>query len=425
MVLTADYLRNISTHTLLAVDTNHVGDARFLNMGAATNAIAATLTACGVATIDGAIANCPGLHTTGGATIVDFAANGLDSGYSLCGGGPCPDAAFGGIANGANGTTALGGNQMLFPIGRSVLNALQLSLRQAVHNPIKGIRYFNLQVSYQLSRYDSQAADGDFINSAFDYANPSKYFGPNGLDRTHQISFGGIMDLPMHFRGSVIGHFYSALPTTLTLAPTGLAGGMFVTGVNGDGTGDGYGPNGSNGTLGSILPGTNLGSYGRGVDGSNINNAISRYNQTFAGNPTPAGQALINAGLLTASQLKQLGGVMPVVNQAPADQANNTWLRDFDLSLNWTYKIKERVEIQPGVSFFNLMNFANFDPPKNTLSGVLSLAGQPGLPAQSPVSGTANGTAGRQPDSLRVGLGSGVFGLGSPRVLEFGLKISF
>src|SRR5438270_13916244 len=126
-------------------------------MVAATNAISATLTACGVATIDAAIVNCPGLHSTGGATIVDFAANGLDSGYSLCGGGPCPDAASGGIANGANGTTALRGNQMLFPIGRSVFNALQLSLRQAVHNPIKRIRHFNLQVSYQLSRYDSQA----------------------------------------------------------------------------------------------------------------------------------------------------------------------------------------------------------------------------------------------------------------------------
>jgi Carboxypeptidase regulatory-like domain len=426
MVLTADYLRNVSTRTLLAVDTNHVGDARFLNMGAATNAIGATLAACGVGTIDAAIANCPGLHPGGGgATIVDFATNGLDSGYSLCAGAPCPNAAFGGIANGANGTTALGGNQMLFPIGRSVLNALQISLRQAVHNPVKGIPYVNLQVSYQLSRYDSQAADGDFINSAWNYANHNQYFGPNGLDRTHQLSFGGIVELPMHFRSSVIGHFYSALPTTLTLAPTGLPGGMFVTGVNGDGTGDGYGPNGTNGTLGSILPGTNLGSYGRGVDGGNINNAIGRYNQTFAGNPTPSGQALINAGLFTASQLKQLGGVMPVVNSAPAGQANNAWLRDFDFNLNWTYKIKERVEIQPGVSFFNLMNFANFDPPKNTLSGVLSLAGQPGLPAQQPVIGAANGTPGQQPNSLRVGLGSGVFGLGSPRVLEFGLKLSF
>jgi len=71
------------------------------------------------------------------------------------------------------------------------------------------------------------------------------------------------------------------------------------------------------------------------------------------------------------------------------------------------------VELQPGVSFFNAMNFANLDAPKNTLSGVLSIAGQ------SPVVGTINGTPGRQPNSLRVGLGSGVFGLGSPRVIEF------
>jgi len=56
---------------------------------------------------------------------------------------------------------------------------------------------------------------------------------------------------------------------------------------------------------------------------------------------------------------------------------------------------------------------------------VLSLAGQPGLPAQTPVAGTVNGTSGQQPNSLRVGLGSGVFGLGSPRVLEFALKLTF
>jgi hypothetical protein len=314
---------------------------------------------------------------------------------------------------------------MLFPIGRSVYNGLQTSLKQDVRNPFKGERYLNLQLSYALSRYTSQAQDGDFINSAWNYANPGQYNGPNGLDRTHQISFGGTMELPAHFRASVIGHFYSALPTTLTLAPTGSAGGIFVTAVNGDGTGDGYGPNGSNGTLGSILPGTNLGSYGRGVNGSNINNVISNYNNNFAGKPTPAGVALMNASLFTQTELTELGGVMPTVNAAPPNEANNTWLRDFDTSLNWTYKVKERVELQPGVSFFNIMNFSNFDAPKNTLSGVLSLAGQPGLPAQTPVVGTVNGTSGQQPNNLRVGLGSGVFGLGSPRVLEFALKINF
>ncbi len=303
---------------------------------------------------------------------------------------------------------------MLFPIGRSVYNGLQTSLKQDVHNPFKGVRYINLQISYALSRYEAQANDGDFVNSAWDYADPGKYFGPSALDRTHQLSFGGIMELPAHFRASVIGHFYSALPITLTLPSTNSPGGMFVTAVNGDGTGDGYAASGTNGPLGSILPGTNLGSFGRSVNGTNINAAINNYNQKFAGNPTPAGQVLISNGLFTPTQLQQLQAVMPVVSPAPANEVTNGWLRSLDFSLNWTYKVKERVELQPGVSFFNVPNFTNYDTPKNALSGILS-----GLP------GTANGTGGVQPDSLRVGLGSGVFGLGSPRVLEFSLKITF
>jgi hypothetical protein len=425
LVVTADYLRNVSTRTLLAVDTNHVGDTRFVNVAAAKAAIANTLAACGQTTIEGAILNgtCPGnaldpsAHT---ATIVDFAGNGLDSGDKVCGGGPCPSAAFGGVNNGATG-----GNQMLFPIGRSVFNALQLSLKQDVHNPLKGIRYVNMQLSYQFSRYVSQAEDGDFVNSAWNYANPSQYIGPNGLDRTQQISFGGLLDLPENFHLSLIGHFYSGLPVTLTLSPSGLAGGMFVTGVNGDGTGDGYGPNGTNGPVGSILPGTNLGSYGRGVDGSSINRVIAAYNATYAGRPTPAGKVLINQFGFTQQELTQLGAVMPVVNSAPANEANDGWLRDFDTSLGWTYKVKEHVTLEPSVSFFNLMNFANFDPPKFALSGVLSEAPQPGFPGSVSSPGSVTGTPGAQPNSQRVGLGSGVFGLGAPRVLEFSLKLNF
>ena len=175
---------------------------------------------------------------------------------------------------------------MLFPTGRAVYNGLQTSLKEDMRNPFKGIPYLNLQVSYALSRYNAMSQDSDFINSAWDAAAPTKYIGPNGVDRKNQISFGGTMDLPVHFRVAVIGHFYSALPTTLFLAPTGLPGGMFVTDANGDGTGDGYAPSGSNGTLGAILPGTNLGSFGRGINGSNINNTINKYNQTYAGKPT-------------------------------------------------------------------------------------------------------------------------------------------
>jgi hypothetical protein len=409
MVITADYLRNVSTHTLLAVDTNHVGDARFLNVPNAVAAINTTNASFGCPAGEAGVS----CAIAAGATISSYAVNGLDSGYGFCGGAPCPTAAFPGI------NPNLGGNQMLFPIGRAVYNGLQTSWKQDVHNLVKGIPYLNLQVSYALSRYVSMAQDSDFINSAWDAADPTKYIGPDGLDRTHQISFGGTAELPENFRINMIGHFYSPLPQTLTLAPTGNPGGIFVTDVLGDGTGDGNPSNGSNGGFGGILPGTTLGSFGRGVNPSNINQVIANYNSNYAGKPTPAGEALISAGLMTEGDLVGLGGVMPLVSPAPANEAGDTWLRDFDLSLNWTYKIKERVDLQPGVGFYNLMNFVNYDAPKNTLSGVLSLQGT------SAVAGTANGTPGQQPASLRVGLGSGVFALGSPRVVEFTLKLLF
>jgi hypothetical protein len=118
--------------------------------------------------------------------------------------------------------------------------------------------------------------------------------------------------------------------------------------------------------------------------------------------------------LFTLAQLQSLGGVQPLVPLAPGNEADMGWLRTFDLNLSWIYKIKERVEVRPGVSLFNLMNFANFDGPVNPLSG--SLSG---------TLGSVNGTPGQQPNSNRLGAGSGVFTMGSPRMMEFSLKVSF
>jgi hypothetical protein len=271
----------------------------------------------------------------------------------------------------------------------------------------------NLQVSYSLSKYVAMATDNDFINIATDFNHPLKYLGPNGLDRKNQLSFGGSMDLPYKFRLGVIGHFYSPLPVTPTLSPSGNPGGIFLTDITGDGTGDGS--FGSNGGYGDVLPGTGIGSFGRSIKANNINTVIQNYNNSIAaGVPTPAGQTLINNGLFTLSQLVGLGGVQQPVPLAPTNEANMGWLHAMDLSLNWIYKFRENVELQPGISFYNVMNFANFDGPASPLSGVLS-----GTP------GTINGTPGEQPASNRLGLGSGVFALGSPRAIEFTLKLSF
>ena len=419
-VVTVDYLRNVATHTMLIVDTNHVGDVRFFNQAAALAAINATVGgACGgggvTAATSVAAVSCY-LASNPAASISDFAGNGLDSGNSICGGFPCAAAAFPGINN------AIGANQMLFPIGRSVYNGLQATLRQDANSPLPGIRHVNMQVSYSFSRYVSTARDGDFINFPIDYANPTRYMGPNGLDRTHQLSFGGYLDLPKGFQLGLTSHFDSPLPASVTLPVSGGLGEIFQTDLTGDGT---DGSSASNRGVGDLLPGTNVGGFGREFGVNGLNKLITTFNNALVGQPTPAGQALIANGLFTLQQLQALGGVIggstPTATSAfgplqlaPPGAVGQGWLKTFDLNLSWGYRFKDRFEIRPGIAFFNLFNFANFDGPAVPFSTILD--GSQGSP---------NGTTSPQPASLRLGLGSGVNALGAPRAIEFSLKIKF
>jgi hypothetical protein len=297
---------------------------------------------------------------------------------------------------------------MLFPIGRSVYNALLVSLRQDVKSPMRGIRHLNLQVSYALSRFNSVAEDQDFISNAVDFRDPLHYMGPNSLDRTDQISVGAVADLPAGLRLGLISHYDTALPGTLGLPTTGLPGEIFRTDITGDGT------------TGDILPGTNTGSFGRSVKVGDLNNVINAYNTKYAGTLTPAGQALVQAGLFTSAQLISLGAVTPTIQPAPPGQVGIDALKTVDASLSWVLhpdkilgRLPESFTIEPGVSAFNVFNFANFDPPTQLLRGTLNGS-----------VGSANGT----PPALRtnrIGLGTGVFALGAPRIFEWGLKINF
>ena len=424
-VLTVDFIRNVSTHNMLSIDTNHMGDFRTLNVANAQLAITETLTECGAATIELAAANCPGLHPSGGgATISDFAHHPalvagqtphlLDSGYAACAGFACPNAAFPGF------NPNVGTNQMLFPIGRSVYNGLQTTLKQDVANPFRGVKHLNLQVSYAFSRYVATARDSDFINFPYDNANPLKYMGPNGLDRTHQISFGGWFDLPANLRLSLVSHFDSPLPLDVRLPTSGSPGGIFQTDITGDGTGDGTFQ--SNGSLGDLLPGTKAGSFGRDFGTNGLNQKISAFNTTMVGQLTPAGQALVTNNIMTQAQLAALGGTIgggATVAPVPAGAVGEAWLRTFDVGLNWGYKIKEKVELRPGLTIFNVFNFSNFDGPAAPFNTTLNgLAGS----ANGTTSALEHGAAG---NALRLGLGSGVNALGAPRAIEFELKLVF
>lgn len=410
MIGSIDFVRNVTTHTLLGIDVNHAGDARFLDVNAATAAITATNAkfGCGpgIAGIDCAIAAASAADPNNPLTIGAYALNGLTSPFDI--GGACAGAcAFPGI------NPNLGQAFFLEPVGRSTYNAIQMKLSQNITRPMKGVRAVNFQVSYSLSRFSNSGGaqvtgtpadnDQDFVLQAQDNNNPNQFFGPSLLDRTHQFSFGGYFDTPGGFRIGMIGHFYSPLPATLVVPDPGTqgGGGIFQTDFTGDGT------------IQDPMPGTRNGSFDRSVDAAGLNALISNYNSTVAGTATPAGQALINAGLITLAQLQALGGVAPTVGLAPAGEVNMDWLRSFDFSLGWRHTFKERFAIEPSVRFFNVLNFANFNLPPNTLSGILS--GSPG---------SLNGTTYNQ-NNTRVGNGTGVYALGAPRQIEWGLKFTF
>jgi len=428
-VFTADYIRNVSLHFQEGVDVNHVGDSRYLNTNAALNAINVTAgSKCALAT-DGptaqAAVDCY-IAANPGASINDFAGNGLDSGFALSSlfgatGSPAsvfgltPDtfSAFGGV------NPNLGVGEFNFPIGRSVYNGLQTSYKQQTGNPFRGVNSMDLIISYTLSRFQGTGgSDQNFSPLAFDFRNPTAFNGPTSLDRRHQFKFGATFNVA--HRGpqfSVIGNFGSAPPTTLLVTSPGGpqgTGEIYRSDLTGDGTvGDLFPVNG--GTVGQP------GQFMRAVTGSNIGRAINSWNANQAGNPTPAGQALITAGLFRLDQLQTLGGVKQILAAPPADEAGNGLYKEVSSVLSWPIKLRERFTIEPSISAFNIFNFSNFG---RLTGGINSLANGA---AGGSVIGTANSHSLSSGDlnSVRIGTGSGVFAAGASRQVEFGLKMSF
>jgi Carboxypeptidase regulatory-like domain len=403
-VLSADLLRNVETHALLAVDLNHAGDISNFNPANAANAISATEIAF----------NHPGdLQGTinAGAKIGDFVGNGMGS--PLDNGGACA-CAFTGT------NPALGQFYMEEPISRSVYNALQMKLTQNVVNPAPGLKTANFQVSYSLSKFVNPEAfqgppppgnpaaqnDQDFVLTAADNNQPLRFMGPSLLDRTHQISFGGSFDVAHGFRLGIISHFYSPLSSPAIIGQNFTPGQIYQTDFTGSGI------------FNQPMPGTSNGSFMRQFGVSGMNNAINAYNATYGNEPTPAGQKLVTAGLFSVAQLQQIGAVAPVVAQAPPNQLTYPWVRALDLKASWSHRFDERFTIEPSIGFYNVANFSNFNQPPGVMTGWLT-------EGSGSINSIAAGTQSPSAQAFRVGNGTGVFGMGSPRVLEFGLHLTF
>ena len=103
---------------------------------------------------------------------------------------------------------------------------------------------------------------------------------------------------------------------------------------------------------------------------------------------------------------------------APSGEVGMGGLFYADLGLTYIAKIRESITLQPSITFYNVTNSQNFDQGSNLLSGILQPVGP------SIASGSANSTTYGQ-RTTHVTLGSGVYGQGGPRVLEFGFKFTF
>ncbi|HET9408214.1 MAG TPA: carboxypeptidase regulatory-like domain-containing protein [Candidatus Sulfotelmatobacter sp.] len=441
MVFSADYVRNIGEHFLIVFDPQHSGAARSFNQANAIAARDAAQAANGCPAGSGG-AGCVYAAQLAAATAANpvgtplsvlqsqalagsqaaYSGAGLDSNIQVTGGAPCPTCAFPGFNSVSGNSGNLGTLDMLFPEGRSVYSGLQMKLVQKIANPMRGVKAANLQVSYALAKFTSQVVDQDFVNVARNNDNVTQFTGPNGLDRRHQFSFGGTFDLPFFTRLSVVGHFYSPLPQNLTLPQLTSGGEIFAT----DWVGSGL----QSSSPGEPLPGTQIGQFERGTNAGNLQNVINNYNNKFAGTLTPAGQAVVSSGVMTAADMATLGWVMPQLGTVAPGASDFGWLKGFDFKAAWPIKIRENLKVEPSVSFFNLFNFANQflggNLPQEQLTPSDPTCSATGTCATTPLAPNVVGGVNRQ--SLlpfRATFGSGTYAFGAPRQIEFGLKVDF
>ena len=411
MVFSADYIRNIGEHYLLAIDMNHSGAARSFNMANAIAARNSVQVANGCPTGSGQ-ASCVITALGGGAAGVAaaqaaYSAAGLDSNIAVTGGAPCNFCAFPGTNPVSGNSGTVGVLDMLSPVGRSVYNGLQMKLLQNVTKPIRGVKSANFQLSYSLSKFVSQVQDQDFINLATNNDNPLQFTGPDGLDRTHQISFGGTLMLPLYTQLSLIGHFYSPLPQNILLPELTSGGEIFATDWLGSGLGSG--------AAGEPVPGTQIGQFMRSTNAGNLQTVINTYNGKYAGTLTPAGAQLVNNGVMTSADMTAMGWVMPSLPSVAPGAVNFPWLKSFDFAMAWPIPVlKEgRMTVTPSVSMFNLFNFRNSMLPGNLPISTLGNPNSIGMVTQSGLT------------PFFASFQSGTYALGAPRQFEFGLKIDF
>jgi len=225
-------------------------------------------------------------------------------------------------------------------------------LRIVDRSLIKGLSY---TVGYALSSNKATGGSGrpEFIANTVNNRDYNEAFGPSALDRRHNLTVSVSNDLIGGFRLDQIYRFATSAPQSLFVPNNRGSSGIFTSDINGDGGVGGGAPRGD------LLPGTNIGDFGRRIGSiSQLNSILVNYNGQFANRLTPAGQRLVDAGLFTEAQLRALGAVTPEIPLVPENNPNpfeNLFNADYRLSRPiriW----KENWILEPSFSVFNVFN---------------------------------------------------------------------
>ncbi len=422
------YIRDLGEHYLIGQDIDHSGAARSFNEANALTARDAAQLSHGCPAGFG-VATCMVAKLGIAGAQAAYSAAGLDSNLQAVGGGPCSYCAFPGVNRVTGNTGVLGGVDMLLPAGRSLYSGFQGRMVQHVARLVRGVKNADFEVAYTYSKFASQAQDEDGINLAIDNDAPTRFTGPDALDRKHQVSFGGTFQLPLLTKLSLVGHFYSPVAQNLLLPESTNGGEIFSTdwlgtGLPADGTPE-------------PLPGTQIGQFERGTNVYNLHSAITKYNHAYAGTLTPSGQCLVansapndpfscpglvsGPPVMTANDMVALNWVMPTIDSVPQQAVGIPWFKSIDVRLAWPFTIRDRVTLEPSASAFNVFNFWNAFLPGNSMNNSL-LPGVNGLLAPTVIGGVVPGSS---LAPFRASYQSGTYASGTPRTFEFGLRISF
>lgn len=355
-VFTADFLYNHGFHMpLLLQDLECRRCANTLNVANAQTQVASVLNGLN---FDQYMAANPG------ATIADF---GLARDSVFQGRTPDPNASDPILqtTNFLRARVMLGGGVSTYTGLNMKLSGhlgghFELDNHQLIHN-------MGYIASWAIGRADSTSAIGrsEFIANTENKLDPlnKAYFGPNPLDILHMISGGFNLNTLGGVRLTSEVTFRTGGTTNLDMPGIGILGSsqLFTTDLNGDGNSGGGAP------LSDPIPGTHKGQFNRGINSwADLNRAISSYNQNYAGKLTPAGQALVKAGIFTSDQLMQLGAVTPTL---PLATTTNPWpyMNEFNTDLGFSRPVhfkfphvQEGLTFVPWVQVFNLFNHTGY-----------------------------------------------------------------